>query len=647
MTLRVWPRAVTALLITTSLLPCAASAQDGENAVLRARDAFGERAGVEQVGLYTENQVRGFNLNDTASYRIDGLYVLREFQFPDTILSGVSVKVGVSAARLDYPSPSGVVDYRLKDAKPGGQQFSVNFGLRDFGTRFVEAAGGYAPDHGRWGIAGGVQSLFDQRFPNGTGGHNHGIGLVPFWRPSDHVRIRTVFSMDRSTYNGDYSIQSAVPDVVPPKTGGRNLGVQDARVLRYSYNTGVLADAEFSSRWSFQGSVFYSDTQRTPQDFTLVSLRPDFTADLTFIATENRHNRGLTGGAVMKYDFDTASAAHTFSAAARGRQSRDLVESRPPVRINAVDTSREPYPARPATPGPLSALNSDVDQVIGSLGYNGNYFDRLEVRGGLHRSRYIKTVVAPNGARTRRADNTWFYNASAVFAAGDALTLFANTVKGVEESGIAPQNAVNRSEVLPPVTAEEYEVGARYALTPRLNLTVAGFDTTKLTSGLRPDGVFALVGEVNHRGVELSLNGEVRPGTNIVVGGMMMKPRLSGQLVEAGLIGRKPAAVSSSLGVLSVDQRLSFAPGWSADARVAWQGPRIGNVANTIRVKGYATLGLGGRYAFDWNGKPLLLRFAVSNVFNTQSYSVAPGNLFGQTGGVTGRISLRIGLLGD
>lgn len=647
MTLRVWPRAVTALLITTSPLPYTAAAQDGDNAVLRARDAFGERAGVEQVGLYTENQVRGFNLNDTASYRIDGLYVLREFQFPDTILSGVSVKVGVSAARLDYPSPSGVVDYRLDDVKPGARQLSVNFGLRDFGTRFVEGSGGYSPDHGRWGIAVGVQSLFDQRFPNGTGGHNHGVGFVPVWRPSDDVRIRTVFSMDRSTYNGDYSIQSAVPGVVPPKTGGKNLGVRDARVLRYSYNTGVLADAEFSSRWSFQGSVFYSDTQRAPQDFTLVSLRPDFTADLTFIATENRHNRALTGGAVLKYDFDTASAAHSFSAAARGRQSRELNESRPAVRLGSFDTRSEAYPSRPSTPGPIAALNSDVDQVIGSVGYNGNYFDRLEVRGGLHRSRYVKTVLPPNGARTRRVDNTWFYNASAVFAATDDLTLFANTVKGVEESGIAPQNSVNRSEVLPPVTAKEYEIGARYTLTPKLNLTVAGFDTTKLTSGLRPDGIFALVGEVNHRGAELSLNGEVVPGTNVVVGGMVMKPRLSGQLVDAGVIGRKPAAVSSSLGVVSVDQRLGFAPGWSVDARVAWQGPRIGNAANTIRVKGYATLGLGGRYAFDWNDRPLLLRFAVSNVFNTQSYIVAPGNLFGQTGGTTGRISLRIGLIGD
>ena len=34
-------------------------AQEPENAVLRARDAFGERVGVEQVGLYNENQVRG------------------------------------------------------------------------------------------------------------------------------------------------------------------------------------------------------------------------------------------------------------------------------------------------------------------------------------------------------------------------------------------------------------------------------------------------------------------------------------------------------------------------------------------------------------------------------------------------------------
>ena len=98
-------------------LACAAvpaAAQD--NAVSNAADAFGERAGIEQSGLYTENQVRGFDLNDSGAYRIDDAYFSRAQALDDTILAGVSVRVGVNAARLPYPAPSGVVNVFLISA---------------------------------------------------------------------------------------------------------------------------------------------------------------------------------------------------------------------------------------------------------------------------------------------------------------------------------------------------------------------------------------------------------------------------------------------------------------------------------------------------------------------------------------------------
>lgn len=49
-----------------------AFAQTDTNAVGNAVDAFGERVGIEQIGLYSESQVRGFSLSTTGSYRIDG-----------------------------------------------------------------------------------------------------------------------------------------------------------------------------------------------------------------------------------------------------------------------------------------------------------------------------------------------------------------------------------------------------------------------------------------------------------------------------------------------------------------------------------------------------------------------------------------------
>ena len=102
-----------------SLLAAARRAAAQDSAVKSAADAFGERVGTEQSGLYSETQVRGFDLNDSGAYRIDDAYFSRAAALNDPVLAGVGVRVGVNAVRLAYPAPSGVVNYRLRQAGPG------------------------------------------------------------------------------------------------------------------------------------------------------------------------------------------------------------------------------------------------------------------------------------------------------------------------------------------------------------------------------------------------------------------------------------------------------------------------------------------------------------------------------------------------
>lgn len=363
--------------------------------------------------------------------------------------------------------------------------------------------------------------------------------------------------------------------------------------------------------------------------------------------TVNLHGQALTGEALLKARVEAGAAQHEFGVAARGRVSRVLTENLPPIRLGRFPIDAPRFGLPPAFPSSLGPLNSDVDQGIGSINYSGDYAGRLEVRAGLHRVRYIKRVRQPSGIATRRAENSWVYNASVVFAVGRSLTVFANTVKGVEESGTSPQNATNLNEILPPVTATEYELGARWAVTPKLGLILAGFSTTKLTPGLRPDGIFTLVGNVRHRGGEVSLNGEVRPGTSVVIGAMKMKPRLSGQLIDAGVIGSRPIGVAGTVGVFSFDQRFGWIPGLSIDSRLNWNGRRAANARNTFETGEYALWSLGGRYAFSYDDRPITVRSLASNVLTNRPYIVGSSGLFQQFNGTTYRLTVRVGLLGE
>ncbi len=417
---------------------------------MRARDAFGERVGQEQVGLYNENQVRGFDLATTGAYRLEGRYFLREFALPDVILDGVSVKVGVNAARQNYPSPSGVVDYRLRKAAPGARTWNVHSGIKESEALFTEINGAYADSNERFSIAGGAIAT-RTRFSNETGGYSVNAGAVPQWRPSDDVRVRGIFSLEHAGYNGDF-IFSTQGRYIPAKPETRNFGVPWADVTRRSINTGLLVDADLAPGWTLNTIVYYADTLRTPSEFTNVALRPDNrTAALTFIRTDRSKGRSLTGEATLQRTFDGGSATHVLSTAIRGRLSRALSISRTPVSVGIIDLQNPMYPAEPVLPPALGELNSDVDQAIVSAGYSGTYFDRLEMKLGLHHSTYTKTVSPPVGAATARTDKKLLYDASLIFGVTDTTTLFANIVRGVEESGTAPQNAVNRFNVLPPV----------------------------------------------------------------------------------------------------------------------------------------------------------------------------------------------------
>src|SRR6187402_3042886 len=124
--------------LALALAARSAAAQD--SAVKSAADAFGERVGTEQSGLYSETQVRGFDLNESGAYRIDDAYFSRAAALNDPVLAGVGVRVGVNAVRLAYPAPSGVVNYRLRQAGPTNE-LRLAAGMRDFGTRVVQGDG--------------------------------------------------------------------------------------------------------------------------------------------------------------------------------------------------------------------------------------------------------------------------------------------------------------------------------------------------------------------------------------------------------------------------------------------------------------------------------------------------------------------------
>lgn len=591
-----------------------AIAQD--NALTSAVDAFGERAGIEQSGLYSESQVRGFDLNDSGAYRIDDAYFNRAAVLDDTVLAGAGVRVGVNAARLAYPAPSGVVTYRLREAGPVNE-LRLGAGVRDFGTQVAQGDGSYRK--GAFSLAGGFLWRPLLRFAQGYEGKAFNAGAVAAWDIAPDRRLRVFGSMYRRDYDGDYVVAASGTAMPPALRRLHQYSPSWADTRALSTNYGVLYDAKFGGL-RLDVSAFRSIFDIDNTDYTIISADAAGRATATTYRAAGRTRRADSVEARLGRQFDSDKSRHLGTLSLRGgRTTAELVSSLA-VPLGAFQLPGDP----PEVPEPRwsgTRGQDRVEQVTASAGYAFSWADRFQLRLGVHRTRYDKAVLSIAGAKSQRVSQSTNYNASAVFNLTDRAALFGSWVTGLEESGVAPTMASNRDEVLPPSEAEQREFGARYAFTPQLTFIGALFDVSKPSQGSRTDGSFGVVGDVRHRGVEASVAGKLNDRTSIVVGMARFESAVTGPLVDAGLVGSEGVGVSQQAAAASIEYRLR--DGWSLDANLTYSGERWVDIANTLKAPAVATVGLGARRSFTLGGRPAALRILASNLTGEDGYLVA------------------------
>ncbi len=594
-----------------------ATAVAQDSAVTSAADAFGERVGTEQSGLYTETQVRGFDLNESGAYRIDDAYFSRTATMNDPVLAGVGVRVGVNAVRLAYPAPSGVVNFRLRQAGPTNE-LRLGVGLRDFGTRVIQ--GDSSIRGGDFSFAGGFVWRPTFRLLGGNDGRALDVGGVGAWQITPEQRLRAFATMYHRGYDGDYAV-IANGSAVPPSLRRRHqYSPSWAWTEALNSNFGALYDGRFGG-FAVDVAAFRSTFDIDRTDYTLLTVDDAGRASATTFRAPDRAKRGDSVEARVSRQFDAGGLEHLASVSLRGgRVVTDLASSLA-IPLGTFDLRREDTPDGVELDWSGTRGEDTAEQVTASAGYGLAWSDRVQLRFGIHRTRYDKEVLSIAGVRTEGTQESTLYNTSAIVSLTERTAVFGSWVTGLEESGVAPTSAINRDEVLPPVEAEQFELGVRHALTPKLTLIGAVFDVSKPTQGFRADNSFGLVGEVRHRGVEGSISGAWGTKTNLVLGAVAFEPEVTGPLVDAGLVGSQAAGVSRVIVNANIERRLWN--GWSVDAGLSYTGERWANTANTFKTPAVTTLGIGARSRFVLAGRPAEFRVLASNLTGEDGYLAA------------------------
>jgi iron complex outermembrane receptor protein len=590
----------------------------GENAVASAQDAFGTSVGNERVGLYSPFGARGFSPVQAGNVRINGMYIDYQADLTDRLISGSNVRVGLTAQSYPFPAPTGVADFSLR--LPGPQAVaSAVLGIGPFGGPRAEVDA-QLPVTTRIGIAGGV-GVNQQELYYGGEQRLLSAAVVARWRPVENVEIIPFWSMQEENGQEAQPIIFTAGAYLPPKIERRRyFGPEWAQNEGQDFNYGLLATVG-SGDWTLRGGAFRS-IAHDHRNFTPVFLdtTPVGEADREVIVDQARRFASTSGELRLTRQLIEGDRLHLIHLMTRGRirDRRYGGGQRFDFGLGRID---EPVdaPEPPLTLGPQTT--DQVRQLTAGLGYEGRWRGVGELSLGIQRTFYEKSVVRPSGALPVSKSSPWLFNGTVSVIASRDLVFYAGYTKGLEESPVAPEIAVNRGEAPPAIITEQKDAGFRLNLNQALRLVAGVFDVRKPYFALDPDRLFRELGEVRNRGVEMSLAGQITPRLSIVLGAVFLKARVSGDQVNSGLIGRRPIGSLGRNINGALNWNLPWMEGMSVDLAYESTSDRVANAANTFVIPARYVYSLGGRYRFELLDKPATLRAQLATVNNRYGFN--------------------------
>jgi iron complex outermembrane recepter protein len=246
--------------------------------------------------------------------------------------------------------------------------------------------------------------------------------------------------------------------------------------------------------------------------------------------------------------------------------------------------------------------------------------DRLQLTLGMrHQSIESRNYNSTGGVSSR-------YDASAntpllgvVIRPWDDVSLYYNYVEGLSKGDAAPGTASNAGETFAPYESKQHELGVKYEHGTFMT-SVALFQITKPSGEVGADGVYSVQAEQRNRGVELSVLGEVGPGTRLMGGVTFLDGELTQSATPANR-GNKPVGVPDIQANLWAEWDTPWLEGFTLTGGAIYTDSQYVNQANTQKLDSWTRIDAGARYATKIEGRPTTFRATVQNVFDREYWS--------------------------
>lgn len=580
------------------------------------------------VGYAEQFSIRGFSLDNTSSYRKDGMAIPADTQIPLENKERIEVLKGLAGLQAGVAAPGGIVNYvtkrptdkPLRSATVEVKERGSVYGAIDLGGRSEDKRFGY-----RINAAG--ERL--RSYVKGADGEREFISGAFDWQISPQALLQ--LDMDyqyksQVTAPGYQLIRNeALPTGVSAKTL-LNAQPWTKPVETKSSNVGLRFEYLFDNDW--RASVAMNKHKFQRDDYTAFpygcsnegeGFYPGYCSngdyDVYDYQSVGESKSPFSAQALLQGKFTTGAVGHELTVGSsffrRSDRFGDYVYDYAGYSNIYQNLVVPPAPGNPAT-GPVFERRKENERSVFAQDVL-SLSQKFKLHAGL---RHVQVKRTEFGVEPSDTSFT-LPNVALVYNPTQDWTVYGSMAHGLEHGGVAPIETTNANRALDPGRSKQLEFGVKAAMNSRLNVSAAVFQVTK---GLEftqanPDGTatFVRAGEAQHRGVELGVQGKAAHSVQYSVSLAALGTKQSGT-GQPGMDGKRVTNVPKFKSTAFVEYAVPGVDGLKVNGVWQYAGRKAFDVDNRTFVPGYHTLDLGAAYETRVMGTKTILRAGVQNV---------------------------------
>ncbi|TCG06480.1 TonB-dependent siderophore receptor [Paraburkholderia steynii] len=599
-------------------------------------DAVKNQAGVAPTnskGSPADAQsIRGIKLNLFSNYRLNGgLPIAGVVTTPTDNKARIETLKGANALMFGVASPAGIINLVTKRATErdvtslilSGNSFGQYGAGIDIGRRFGSEK--------QFGLRANLSGAHLENGVHGANGHGWFASLGADWRVTDRLSFQFDFEqyrkevVEQASINLPAVVNGQVP--VPRVPDPRNL-LSGPWAVYSPTTTNVQGRVDYIINESWKALVevgrSYADRSRLTGRIAGYNVQTG-AGGVETVNTVTQEYINRFERAELLGKFATGPFRHDLTLGV-SRSERDaetpaqnVIVLPQPINIYDPIPLPAPVPTRPSTSLPLQTSSDSGLYAYDNIGIG----QKWKVLIGFRETR----SVSSDG---RESQGTYLPLPAAgiLYDVLPTTTLFASYMKGLEDGGVAPVNAVNAYQILAPAVSTQKEIGIRDSYFEGLSITASYFIIDRVNAVTNSaTKVFSNDGTIKYRGAEAVVTKDFGRQWSVTAALQWLRA-VQNPVSDMSIKGLTPENTPRWIGNVSVTHRPSYFPGLALTLGASFVSQRPVNPQDQGYIPGYVLLSAGAAYSTLIGGHRASFLLSVDNLTNRRYWnSVQTGTL--------------------